>query len=268
MGIELVRTHSKWLVQDPGIGQWIDDALNPASNLVDVEQRAQNILDHLQVATSPTRSRYQFEVLSKREEVFQVIFNRVFEQNSNEIIAYAEALYPSRTFFYPQWKTVCLIQIPKTVADILDEDRVKGCLFVAMLVASFMINTGTVILITVGNIFLLMNIPSRVMKFLIGYTIGRAILIYRLPEIPYITPCVRRIISPLFFLIPDFSAVTEIIQFHIVDIFFFTLQVCHQTIYFLRGHAERAEEERVAICKAKTYEIWKSAVLANMPAAF
>ena len=199
------------------------------------------------------------------------------------MIAAAEQQDPSRSSFYPQWKSVCRIQIPKAIGNTINHPFVKIALTIAALYYTyvtceaayhatvkltarslpFIINNTPVQIIRLGNMALDLKdyVKKNAFRILFYTWLARAVVL-RAPEMPVITPLARQIDlwAVWSLLIPKPSTIFEFLTQNSFNAAFFTWEVCTHAGEFINGRVEQAEKERLAICKAKALQVWMSVI--------
>lgn len=244
------------------------------------EENAEEIFPHI----STPDIRYRKEARFKRDAVLTWVFNQSFQKNPGRIVATAESL--SNKIFYPKWKEVCLIQLPKVPADIFCNTYFKVALTASAIFVSifsiyqvharvshlfaakgipFIINHVPVQVIRAGNAiigakeFVWRNyLPIIVVTWLIREGIGR------LPEIPYLSAAARSI--DLRQLYNRFTSSPQ-------TIFWFALERSISVISSVWGVSQNigqrfrkissnAEKERDIAYRQKSLGVWKNCQVA------
>lgn len=245
---------------------------------------AQTLLPTLHTHDSTTdKTRYKFERGTPREEALKALFEQAFQKNSAAVIVAAEQQHPSQSSFYPQWKSVCRIQIPKAIGNTINHPYVKIALTIVALYYTyvtcqaayhatveltarslpFIINNTPVQIIRLGNMALDLKdyVKKNVFRILFYTWLARAVVL-RAPEVPVITPLARRVdIWTLWtLLVPKPATIFGFLVQNSIDAAFFTWEVCTHAGQFINGRVEQAEKERLAICKAKALQVWMSVI--------
>jgi len=274
---------------------WVQEILfNPQSNQVEVDNFAKGILLDFHFSTPKNDSkRYQFRVLKASDELLKVIFEESFHHASQPVIRDAKCIEGS---FYPLWKRVCLIYIPKTLGTFFGSPLIKMAISIAVLyytykignsafkgmkhlfkgmehlfidkVIPFVINNTPITLIRSSNRILdaIDWVRQRKFKLLIGTFIIQKFILYG-PNIPYFTATIRAINiwdigwalyrSPqtLFgFLISSGVSGAQ-----------FSWRNSNFLSAFFSSIAIKAESERLATSKSKSYAAWKKIITENTP---
>lgn len=274
--------------------QWVRDALDQNSSKVDIEHRAKAILTQLEEHDSRTdKTRYQFgDPLTDRERALKLIFNLSFTAQPDEITAAAELLHPEQTAFYSRWQKVCWIDIPNLTAYVLNNPLFKVVLSVIVLYKSgkacYAAYAATPALIARSIPFIINNTPLFVIRaansvldlkefsyggivVILFFTWAGQQIVLRLPEVPYVTPLARRfsIMSALSTLNTILNNSPQTIFDFVITTAFdaatFTWSNCTEIANSINGRASQASDERVAICKAKAFQVWKTIMIGQEP---
>lgn len=174
------------------------------------EESAEEVFAHI-----PTQQdiRYREEVRLKRDRVLTWVFNRSFQRRPTRIVAAAEMV--SKQVFYPKWKKVCWIQLPKVPAGMFCNTYFKVALTASAIFVSifsiYQVHARISELFAAKGIpFIINHVPIQVIQF--GNTIMGAkdfiwrnrlkviVVVWltregirRLPEIPYLSAAARSI---------------------------------------------------------------------------
>lgn len=231
-------------------------------------------------------TRYREEARFKRDAVLTWIFKQSFQENPDEIVAAAENV--SKQVFYPRWKKVCLIQLPKVSAGIFCNTYFKVALTVsAIFVSVFSIYQAharvSQLFVAKGIPFIINHIPVQVVragnaiigaKELIWRNRFKVIAIIwltregvrRLPEISYLSAAARSIdLWEIAKSICLFSCPQTLFwfawdrSFSIIDSVWSTSQEIGQRF---RKIFSNAEKERDITYRQKSLEVWKSCQVA------
>lgn len=106
--------------------------MDPKNNPKQMEEIAKNMLPNLRIASSTSKTRYQFygRESSYRKKCLKIIFEESFKVRPNDIIAAAEKIDSQP--IYPLWKRVSYIQIPKITGLIFQNQAVKIAICVSV----------------------------------------------------------------------------------------------------------------------------------------
>jgi hypothetical protein len=267
---------------------WVQESLfNPAATREDVDKFAKKILSEFQSAVPKNDSkRYQFRTLKESEELLKIIFEESFQHKPAPVIAEAQRITGS---FYPLWKQVCLIHIPKTIESILGNTLVKIVISVATVYYShkfgnaaygqmvrfftakglpFVINNTPITVIRCGNRILnaVDYACQRKIALLFSAFVVQQIIL-RVPNVPYFTAAVR---SVSIWRILD--AVTnspqtlfDFLRGKAYSAATFMWDNCGSLSAFFGDVAVGAKGDRLAISKSKSYDLWKRSIATNTP---
>jgi hypothetical protein len=220
------------------------------------------------------QTRYRFSPLEK-SPIHKAIFSVAVQRAPNEVIEAAEAA--EGRSFYPLWKRVTNIHLPRIIGNILKNPLFRGALAGAS-VSFIFIATIVAYLVTghfVSRAFLYIanNTPEKVirvfnvvMSFLVNcyvrfigvlFCVWAAKHIILLgPEIPYLTAAMKSIDSSLF--------LTLAVPSHIVSFAF--VCCCDAAIYISDGSerigqvfldfAKKGESEKLFLSKKHAYALW------------
>lgn len=224
--------------------------------------------------------RYRPRKSAYREELAKLIFDVSFASQPQKIIAAAKQAQPKKEAFYPLWKNVCWIKIPKIPAQVFDNKLVKVAITIGVIYFTFKIGyksyDATTGLVAKGIPLLINHTPLRVIQMgnalmdckdyilerklkilLCSWLCHRAILL--LPKIPYVTKIANKIsIWSLFHLL--FCSPQTTFSFLCRTAFSFAVFVwtsCTEMSQFFQKIVKRSENEMMRICKSKAYEVWK-----------
>ena len=272
--------------ENAALSQWVQAALDSNSALNDVEQQAEGLLlEARNLNFSTSSKRYRFEQATKREELLTLLFERSFKDYSSEITQEAQSLHPESSF-YPRGKSIYWIHIPKGTALFFGNIVVQLVVTAASIyffyktgnrayhqtvhfcsarALPFFINNTPIKIIRAGNVLLKGKAWAQANRFKIiiyGY-IGKFI-ISNGPKIPYVTSFIKSInIFNIFF--GSQSTLFSFLWDQSWALLRFVPSQCSQVSYFFRDVAQRNEEERFAVCRQKSLEVWKTIILINTP---
>lgn len=222
------------------------------------------------------KTRYKFENKTNRETALEYFFNRAFEKNAAAVIAAAEQ--EGKSTFYPKWKSVCWIEIPRIIGSVINHPVTKIALMVAAtyhtwlvgLAAyrltvqwtapklTFIINNTPVQIIRLGNmaIDLTHYVRKSLFEILLYVSIARIILSYS-PNNNFVSRLVHRFeISILIHILYAPITLFDFLFSSSVDVAEFTWINCTNVGLFIKGRAELADKERLAICREKALKVW------------
>jgi hypothetical protein len=228
--------------------------------------------------------RYREEARFKRDSILTWIFNQSFQKNPGRVVACAENV--SKQVFYPKWKEVCLIQLPKVPADIFCNTYFKIALTIsAIFVSVFSIYQAHArvshLFAAKGIPFIINHVPVQVIRAgnaIIGakefiwknpLKIIAAVWLTRegvrlLPEIPYLSAAARSI--DLWQLYKRFTSSPQ-------TIFWFALESSISVIGSVWGTSQEigqrfhkissnVEKERNITYRQKSLRVWKNCQVA------
>lgn len=286
MSVSLIQSVTSAQRYYPPTVQWLNDALDQNSSKVDIENRAKTILKQLEKHDIRTdKTRYQFgQPLTDRERLLKLIFNLSFEAQPDAITAAAETLHPAQAAFYPRWKKVCWIHIPTLAAYVLNNPFAKVVLSVIVLYQSgkacyaayvatpaliaraipFIINNTPLVFIRAANAVLdLKKLTYQNMYLILFFTWAGQQIILCLPEIPHVTPLARRfsVLSVLSMLLKSPQTINDFIRDTAFNAAVFTWSNCTELANSINGRANQANDERLAICKAKAFQVWQKIMM-------
>jgi hypothetical protein len=292
MSFNLIQSVTSAQKYWPTTVQWVHDSLDQTSSKVDIDDRAKTILEQLKEHDSRTdKTRYQFgDPLTDREKLLKFIFNLSFKAQPDAITAAAETLHPEQTVFYPRWKKVCWIQIPTLAADVLNNVFVKIILSVIVLYKSgkachasyaatpaliarsmpFIVNHTPLVLVRAANAVLDLKelAYGGIATILLFSYVGQQIILGLLPEIPHVTPLLRRL--NIWSVISTLANSPQTIYSFVWDTAWnaaaFTWSNCTELANSIKGRASQANNERMAICKAKAFQVWQTIMIEQEPA--
>ena len=244
------------------------------------EENAEEVFAHI-----PTWDiRYREETRFKRDAVLTWVFNQSFQKNPNKIIVAAEKV--SKQVFYPKWKEVCLIQLPKVSADIFCNTYFKAALSVSAIFVSifsiyqaharvsqffaakgipFIINHVPVQLIRSRNAII--EIKELIQKNSLKITAITWLIregIKKLPEIPYLSVAARSI--HLWAVYKRLSSFSEtIFRFALgrsISILASAWNISQETGQQFRKIFNNAEKEKNIAYREKSLRVWKNCQIA------
>ncbi|MCL6755983.1 MAG: hypothetical protein M3A24_02300 [Candidatus Rhabdochlamydia oedothoracis] len=228
--------------------------------------------------------RYREATKFKRDAVLTWVFNQSFQKNPDGITAAAEKV--SKQVFYPKWKEVCLIQLPKVPAYTFCNTCFKVALIISAIFASiFSIYRAHErighLFVAKGIPFIINHVPVQIIRSgnaIIGvkefiwrnhFTVIAIIWlttkgIRRLPEIPYLSAAARSI---------NLWVVHRRLTSSPQTIFWFALAKSTYSIGSVwntsqeigqrfRKISSNAEKERDIAYRQKSLEVWKSCQVA------
>ncbi len=286
MGV-MFTTIQRTCGENVALSKWVQSALDSNSVLNDVEQQAKGLLQEAQsLHVSTSSKRYRFEQITNREELLTLLFERSFKDNSSEITQEAQNLHPQGSTFYPRGKSICWIHIPNGTALFFGNIVVQLVVtavsmyffyktgnkayhqtvhFCSARALPFIINNTSLKIIRAGNVLLKGRdwVQANKFKILICGYIGKFIVSLG-PEIPYVTTLIKSIsIYDIFFGSP--ATLFSFMWDQSFAMLRFVPSQCSQVSLFFRDVAQRNEEERFAVCRQKSLEIWKTIILTNTP---
>lgn len=168
-----VSEYAKSRMRVWGISNFIKDKSS------DINSRAKDILDHSPNLNVSTQKRYRSNHnISYRDKLISAIFKRSFEYRPEEIIRLAQRLSPKKGDFYPLWKRVVFIDIPKL--KFIPSEKAKA-IFMS-LIAGFSIGipigvTTTVLTLTYNRII---SIAAKTIPFIVNNTPLKALKVVNL----------------------------------------------------------------------------------------
>lgn len=271
---------------------WMQDHLfNPQSTQQDVDNFAQGLLDDFRSSVPKNDSkRYQFRTLKASDELLKLIFEEGFHHDPRSVVMEAQRAEGSFSgSFYPLWKRVCLIDIPKILGAFLGNTLVKIAISVAAVYCSYQLGhiafEKTVHFFTARGIpFLINNTPMAIVQstnqilstvdwvrrrkwefLLYGFVIQQGILLG--PTIPYFTAAVRSV-SIWNIGLALYRSPHTLFGFLVEKGLYGALFVWHTSGFFsafFNSVAIKAESDCLAISKSKSYTVWKSVIAKNTP---
>lgn len=288
--IELIRSVTTANNYFPTTVQWVSDALDQDASMPEIESRAKDILGQLEKHNPRTdKTRYHFgQPATDREKLLKLVFELSFRAQPDAITAAAEAIHPDQAVFYPTWKKVCWIQIPKLAANVLNHPLFKIALTVAAIYYSyqacyaayeatvaftarsipFIINNTPVVIFRAGNAVLdLKDWAYRNMWKILFYTWATQQVILIGPEIPHVTP-VARSFSIWSALNIVYSSPQTIFSFAITKAWetaTFTWSNCTELANSIKGRVDEANDARLATCRAKALDVWQTIMIEQAP---
>ena len=188
-----------------------------------------------------SKKRYTYDnTHSKTEKALTWIFNQSFQNNPNHVITAAQKANGEKEVFYPKWKEVCLIQLPKISSNLLSNPFFK----VALVVSTIAIYIFSICLTTIGMSFFL-----------------------ALKVLPLIDP-IMKIKNPIlrnFFIF--------IMVFCLKSIWKLGVKITEGVVKGARNMSQKVshkrrkmfqdlEKERLTICKQRSLDVWKACQLA------
>jgi hypothetical protein len=277
---------------------FVEDAMNPSSKKDVIEEGAKSIVEKLHQNTlTGDRTRYKFtQDETAREQALKLIFDSAFQANPEEITIAAQWEHPSQTAFYPRWEKICWTQIPTVVSTVVNNPFFKialsicalyyahiacyaayrSCAAITMRSIPFIINNTPIVVFKVTNTILDVKdwvySPQIAIILLCSWVAQQIILVAPVlgaPEIPYLTPLARwvSIGSILTFLYPEPESLSSFIWNKGIATATFTWRTCNDVSDFIEERVERTQNERLAICKQKSYEVWRTLMIQNAPVA-
>ena len=263
--------------------QWVVDVFAKKSSKEDIENRAKLILNQLESQDSRTdKKRFQFKPLTCRERLLKLIFNLSFSNQPDAITAAAETLDPKQAPFYAQWKKVCWIHIPTLAASALDNSFVKVVLSVIVLFLSkigcraaynailpwiqrktpFVIKTTPLIFIRATNATLDLKKWANQNRLKIAILMSSSQLIITfLPAIPYVKLLINPLLSVSKILLESPQTIVSFVWSTAFQAAIFTWINCSALSSSIKGRANRASNEKLAICKEKALNVWQRIML-------
>lgn len=272
-------------------------ALDPLENSEEIEKLATDILKELNNKTEgkPVSKRYRFKhktaFKTKREEALIALFHQTFAKNRVKIIEQAEKLHPSKKSFYPKWKSVCYITLPKIASRCIDSTLFKIAAVIFTYVQAFRLSYGAYQLIKnemEKSIPIIINYtPIQVLSLrdglyngystlkgsaytIIGITVVAKGALTCLPKIPFITHVFQQItFNSLFqiwrFLTPSPQSFMDFFLERTMGMYSFTTATCSHIANMIGRSAEEAEQDCFNRCKSKSLEVWKSIIKNHAP---
>ncbi|MGL5627353.1 MAG: hypothetical protein ACRDDW_07605 [Candidatus Rhabdochlamydia sp.] len=226
-----------------------------------------------------SEKRYRQDASFEREKILTRIFNQSFCNAPDEVIPVAEKI--TNKIFYPKWKKVGLIQLPKASAALFSNVVFKIALTVSTIAISafliyqthaevkhfiaargipFVINHVPVQIIRAGNKIIEAKefVWRHSLKIIMATWLFRE-GIGRLPEIPYLSAAARTIdlwkVYKILFSSPQtlfgFAISTSLNA--ISSVWNTSQEISHQ----FRRISNHAEKERLMLCKQKSLEVWE-----------
>ncbi len=270
---------------------WVQDSLfNAAVPKADVDNFAAGLLlDFHNSKPSTSQKRYKFHTLPASEELLKAMFEESFHCAPEILIAEAQREDPSQGSFYPLWKRVCWIQIPKGTAGVLGNILIQIAVTIGVIYLSYVFGKSaykeTTFLFTARFIpFLINNTPIQVIRagnsildakdriYLLAFPIlffsfiAQQIILLG-PQIPYVTAAARNIsiwnIMGALYRSPE--TIFGFLVGTSLDAALFVWKSCNNVSAFFSEIAIKTENERLAMSKAKAYHVWKKAMETNIP---
>lgn len=263
----------------------INKLTNPNVGADEAERVAKQLYSILTAKPTSTK-RYQFPPTnsSYRDRCLHLIFEKSFAKDPDNIIAAAERLDPAQPSFYPLWKRVCWIQIPKATGAFFNHSVTKwtlcisvGTVIIVVLAVSYAI---TVELVNRNLVPLVINYaPIQAMRMW-NSVAGVVDWIWENPLEILLLSCAIKCV-PLF--LPNGRIRNVIRQIDLWEIFvaqrdavhYFILLECETKMievwdacknlhYYFDRIAANGEKERQGVCKQRIYTIWKNEVIEKM----
>lgn len=227
-------------------------------------------------ARATSQSRYRQNPPDAKAWLLQTIFDKSFQQNPDKLVTVATK-EKSSIILYPKWKTVTLIDVPKTIAKFFRSKIVQVAFAIVIAVATFfvlirvyvkfsdalasmvpsIINRIPVRVIQTVNMISkkLESLKDRIILYSIYVFVGRLVIL-SLPPIRYITPLAEsmdpwvivRYISP--------STSVEFAINHALNVGSFFSSIPQSIGHIFNGIAIKAENERMTINKEVCQKLW------------
>lgn len=259
--------------------------LIPLEKLINLLRNSEENAEEVFASMPSTRdTRYREEARFKRDTVLTWIFNQSFQRSPTKVVAAAENV--SKQTFYPKWKKVCLIQLPKVPAAMFCNTCFKVALTASAIFVSifsiyqvharvselfaakgipFIINHVPVQVIRAGNAIigakeLIWGNPLKVLAII---WLTKEGIIRLLPEIPYLSTAARSI--DLWEIYNGLSSSQTIFwfalgkSFSVIGSVWNTSQEIGQRF---RKISNNAEKERNITYRQKSLEVWKNCQVA------
>ena len=210
--------------------RWFQDSLfNANVPQADVDSFATGVLSGLhKLKPATNQKRYQFHPPVPREELLKAVFEESFHHAPEIVIVEAQSEDPSQAPFYPLWKRACWIQTPKSTAAFLGNILVKIAFVICVVYFTYVLSKDA---------------SNATINF---FTAGG-------PPLEKTSSDFIRTASLGFFAGTSFNIVPLI------------WTSCNNASAFFGEIVIKTENERLAISKAKAYEVWKKTVTANIP---
>lgn len=267
---------------------WVKESLfNPKSTQMEVDNYAEGILSDFRSSIPRNDSkRYQFRVPKSSDELLKVIFEESFYHSPQAVIRGAELIEGS---FYPLWKRVCLIHVPKILGTFLGSTLVKLVIsiatvyysiifafagfvkmrhfFIARVIPFYINNTPIAFIYSTNRILNGVDwARQNTLTLLFGAFVVQQIVI-RGPTIPYLTAAIGaisflNIVGALYRspqTLSGFVVKTALIGAILI------WKNSNSLSTFFGSIAINAESECLAISKAKAYNVWKRVIAENTP---
>lgn len=245
-----------------------------------VSEAAKALINNYVKDISTSAKRYNAHVQSDREKVVTWIFNQSFEQNAEGMIASAEKVQGQHEVFYPKWKKVCLIQLPKIPAKALTHPFLKVAIVVSVLAISifamYFAYTKLAALMAAKAVpFIVNNVPKQI--FQIGELLSKAkdlvwkysitifavtflaqqIILNFIPPIPYLSAAMRAIdlwtMIKFVFFAPQ--TIGTFLFFTALNMVRGVWNTCGELGARFKRMSSSADRDRLAICKQKCLDV-------------
>lgn len=262
---------------------WVQEHLfNLESSQKEVDGFAEKILlDFRSSIPKNDSKRYQFNGLKPSDELLKVIFEESFHHASQPVIRDAQRIEGS---FYPLWKRVCWIKVPKNLGAFFGNFLVKVAISVAAIyytyklgnfafkgieysftakVIPFVINNTPITIIRSSNQILKAIDWGLKHKFrlLLGAFGVQQIILWG-PNIPYFTSTIRaiNIWDMGWALYRSPQTLGSFLFYTALDGALFTWKSSRSLGALFSSVAIKAESEFLAISKSKSYAVWKAII--------
>lgn len=244
-----------------------------------IEAYAKTILQTYPQLKYGESHRYQFKANCHKAQLIKIIFNNAFKPTTaKKIITAAEGA--NRGSFFPTWKKVTHIHLPRIAGEVIGNPVIKVALSVAMVygtiiavphlyntvadftvrvVIPYVINHAPLTVIKVFNAALsaLEWIRFQVFKVLFYSTLARLVVTWL--KIPYIGPALERIndkVWDFYFSLCSKGTLTGFIVEKGFKALSFTWDACTAISSQLRTIANHAEHQRCILSREKAYDVW------------
>lgn len=203
---------------------------------------------------------------TEKEKILTQIFNQSFQHDSAAVITAAEKASGTAKSFYPKWKKICWIQLPKSSVDLFSNGFFKTTLMISAVALSIFL--ARQLFVDKGIPFIINQIPRagnafkgfiKEHSFIILSTLLTIKIIKMLPEIPYLSAAARAINVWKVFVIYSFKIILEISIDSLRSYSWHIIANVKQR--FLRI-SENAEKDRLMICRQRSFSVWKGCQVA------
>lgn len=265
--------------------KWLDDAVAHRLENDLVEQVAGEILQAYPQLTGGDGTRYQFKASSQKNELIKCIFDKTFKRVTHEgtterIIQLAESASSDNRAFYPKWKKIICINLPKYTGNVIDHPLFH-------IVASIVVIYATVVVVNASYVKIA-DLTARVwVPFIINNTPLCAIrifnkstdILFRMRKIALQVlwgcilvkwlvskleiPCVNQFLDRIDFwkillAIPRSTTLFRHALDSAGEAFLFTNFVCRMLSARLENMAISNEHRQIAVSREKAFEVWNT----------